>query len=147
MCDALRGLLTGFVLRLRGAHSRCWDVRNLSQVSGSFWPYLTFEQGTAGNYFLKIKREHIARVSAFFAAPSNRATVTWEPSIFSWYRLSFSESNQPGALAIPNYADSAIREALLRQSQDCRASLLALSGEISGLHGSPGLVHSPAWTH
>jgi hypothetical protein len=62
--------------------------------------YLTFEQGTTGNYFLKIKREHIARVSAFFAAPSNRATVTWKPSIFSWYRLSFSESNQPGALAI-----------------------------------------------
>lgn len=38
MCDALRGMLTGFVLRLRGAHSRRWDVQNLSQVSGSFWP-------------------------------------------------------------------------------------------------------------
>ena len=62
--------------------------------------YLTFEQGTVGNYFLRIKREHIARVSAFFAAPSSRAAVTWKPSTFSWYRLSFSESNQPGALAI-----------------------------------------------
>lgn len=62
--------------------------------------YLTFEQGTAGNYFLKIKREHIVRVSAFFSAPSSQATVIWKPSTFSWCRLSFSESNQPGALAI-----------------------------------------------
>jgi len=62
--------------------------------------YLTFEQGTVGNYFLRIKREHIARVSAFFSAPSSQAAVTWKPSTFSWYRLSFSESNQPGALAI-----------------------------------------------
>lgn len=38
MCDALRGMLTGFVLRLRGTHSRGWDVQNLSQVNGSFWP-------------------------------------------------------------------------------------------------------------
>ena len=40
MCDALRGMLTGFVLRLRGTHSRGWDVQNLSQVNGSFWPIL-----------------------------------------------------------------------------------------------------------
>jgi len=78
---------------------KCRSVYLYLQSKGEDF-YLTIEQGNVGNYFLKIKREHIAKVSAFFAAPFNRATVTWKPSIFAWYRLTFSESNQPGLLNI-----------------------------------------------
>ena len=45
------------------------------------------------------------------------------------------------ALYAANFGDFASWEARLRRSQDCRVFWLALSDEISGLHGSLGLVH------
>lgn len=40
MCDALRGMLTGFVLRLRGGSFRALERSG----SGSFWPIAAFSE-------------------------------------------------------------------------------------------------------
>lgn len=55
------------------------------------------------------------------------------------------EHETPPAQCAANYGDSVNLEAQLQQSPGCRASLLALSGEISALHDSPSLVHFFEW--
>ncbi|NWD64216.1 hypothetical protein [Pseudomonas sp. IPO3774] len=68
----------------------------LQAKGGDF--YLTVEQGNVGNVFLKVKREDVARVSAFFAAPSYPMAVTCKPAKFAWFRLSFSKNIVPGVI-------------------------------------------------
>lgn len=44
MCDALRGMLTGFVLRLRGGSFRALERLRFIPGSGSFWPIAAFRE-------------------------------------------------------------------------------------------------------
>ncbi|OIN48356.1 hypothetical protein [Pseudomonas costantinii] len=56
--------------------------------------YLTIEQGSTGNFHLKVKGADAAKVSAFFAAPAPSQVVKWKPLSYAWYRLWFVNSKK-----------------------------------------------------